>query len=85
VPARGRLSASRAKRQKQRWFQRALRWRAGVEARIATLKHRFGMLRAMYKGEEGFERYVGWCVITQNLVCIARQQVRREAQRCRRS
>ena len=85
VPARGRLSASRAKRQKQRWFRRALRWRAGVEARIATLKHRFGMLRATYKGEEGFERYVGWCVITQNLVSIARQQVRREAQRCRRS
>ncbi len=37
LPARGRLSQARTKRQKQRWFQRALRWRAGIEARISTL------------------------------------------------
>jgi len=85
VPARGRLSTARAKRQKQPWFRRALRWRCGVEARIATLKHRFGMLRGTYQGDEGFKRYVGWCVITHNLVSIARQQVRREVQRCQRS
>jgi IS5 family transposase len=29
LPARGRLSRTRAKRQKQRWFKQALRWRAG--------------------------------------------------------
>jgi len=85
VPACGRLSGARAERQKQRWFRRALRWRSGIEARIATLKHRFGMLRATYKGEEGFERYVGWCVITHNLIAMARQRVRRETQRCQRS
>src|ERR1700758_3151257 len=32
LPARGRLSNKRAKRQKQRWFKLALRWRAGCEA-----------------------------------------------------
>src|SRR6266481_5340858 len=77
LPARGRLSAKRAKQQKQRWFRRALRWRAGIEATISTLKHPFSMARATYKGGRGFERYVGWCVITKNLFSIARYQQRR--------
>jgi IS5 family transposase len=78
LPARGRLSKARAKRQKERWFRRALRWRAGIEGRISTLKHPFSMRRATYKGDEGFQRYVGWCVITQNLVSMARTLVRRK-------
>jgi IS5 family transposase len=77
LPARGRLSAKRAQQQKQRWFRRALRWRAGIEATISTLKHPFSMARATYKGGHGFERYVGWCVITKNLFSIARYQQRR--------
>ena len=78
LPARGRLSQKRAKHQKQRWFKLALRWRAGCEATISTLKHPFSMLRATYKGEPGFQRYVGWSVITKNLVSIARFQERRK-------
>jgi IS5 family transposase len=31
LPARGRLSAPRAQKQKQRWFRRALRWRPAVK------------------------------------------------------
>ncbi len=77
LPARGRLSATRSQQQKQRWFRRALRWRAGCEATISTLKHPFSMWRATYKGEPGFQRYVGWCVITKNLFSIARYQERR--------
>ena len=78
LPARGRLSKKRAKHQKQRWFKLALRWRAGCEATISTLKHPFSMLRATYKGEPGFQRYVGWSVITKNLISIARFQERRK-------
>jgi transposase, IS5 family len=74
LPGRGRLSKSRAARQKERWFRRGQGWRAGIEGRISTLKHRFGMERAYYKGEAGFERYVGSCVIAQNLAAIARNQ-----------
>jgi IS5 family transposase len=74
LPARGRLSQKRTERQKQRWFRRALRWRGGIESTISTLKHSFSMARAMYKGEPGFERYVGWSVITKNLFSIARWQ-----------
>ncbi|HEX8812636.1 MAG TPA: ISNCY family transposase [Terracidiphilus sp.] len=76
LPARGRLSAKRAEQQKQRWFRRGLRWRAGIEATISTLKHPFSMRRATYKGDRGFQRYVGWCVITKNLFSIARHQAR---------
>lgn len=72
LPARGRLSNRRAERQKERWFKRALRWRAGGERTISHLKHPFSMERATYKGDPGFKRYVGWCVITKNLVSIAR-------------
>ena len=81
LPARGRLSKRRAKRQKQRWFRRALRWRAGCEATISTLKHPFSMVRAKYKGEQGFQRYVGWSVITKNLFSIARWQERKKRRR----
>ena len=42
LPARGPLSAERAVREKKRWFRRGQAWRAGIEPRIATLKHRFG-------------------------------------------
>src|SRR5438128_1622079 len=77
LPGRGRLSVKRAKNQKERWFRRALRWRAGCEATISTLKHPFSMLRATYKTDPGFQRYVGWCVITKNLFSIARYQERR--------
>jgi hypothetical protein len=49
----GRLSHRRLLRQKQRWFWRGQGWIAGIEARLSTLKHRFGMQRARYKGEIG--------------------------------
>jgi IS5 family transposase len=70
LPGRGRLSAARAARQKKRWFRRGQSWRAGIEARLNTLS--FGMQRALYKGEIGFERHVGWCIIAHNLVAITR-------------
>ena len=72
LPARGPLSKKRAAIQKTRPFRRALRWRAGIEARISTLKHPFSMARAFYKGAKGFVRYVGWCVISHNLVSLGR-------------
>jgi IS5 family transposase len=78
LPAKGRLSKTRAALQKQRWFRRAMRWRAGIESRISTLKNVFEMRRARYKGEQGFERHVGWSVIANNLVSLARELVRRK-------
>ena len=72
LPGRGPLREKRAKRQKERWFRRGLHFRAGCEATVAHLKHGFSMLRAMYKGERGFKRYVGWSIISKNLFSMAR-------------
>lgn len=72
LPARGPLSAERASREKKRWFRRGQAWRAGIEPRIATLKHRFGMQRAFYKEEAGFQRHVAFCVLAHNLVAMSR-------------
>jgi IS5 family transposase len=72
LPARGQLGEKRAKRQKERWFRRGLHFRAGCEATVAHLKHGFSLLRARYKGERGFQRYVGWSIISKNLFSIAR-------------
>ncbi len=55
-----------------------MRWRAGIEGRIGTLKNNFGMARATYKGEKGFKRSVGWDVISQNLVSMGRVLKRRQ-------
>lgn len=82
LPARGRLSAKRAEHQQQRWFRQGQGWRAGCEPRISTLKHQFGMKRAWYKGDAGFQRYVGWCIIAQDLVAIARSG-RKAQSKCR--
>jgi IS5 family transposase len=82
LPATGRLSAKRADHQKQRWFRQGQGWRAGCEPRISTLKHQFGMKRAWYKGDAGFQRYVGWCIIAQDLVAIARSGRKAQSQ-CR--
>jgi IS5 family transposase len=79
VPARGVLSTTRKALQKQRWFRRAMRWRTGIEARIGTLKNVFAMKRAMYKGDSGIQRYVGWSVIANNLVSMARTLIKRKA------
>jgi len=78
LPTRGRLSRKRAQHQEQRWFRRALRWRAGIEATVSHLKHPFSRAGALYKGEGGFQRYVGWSVITKNLFSIARWQERKQ-------
>src|SRR5207302_7585145 len=37
LPGRGRLTVTRAKKQTERWFRRALRWRAAREATMSTL------------------------------------------------
>jgi len=72
IPATGKLSAMRLRWQRSRWFRQAQRWRANGEGRISTLKNVFGLARCMYKGKEAMERWVGWCVLANNLVVIAR-------------
>lgn len=78
IPKPGKLSGKRARKQRERSFRRAQAWRAGGESRIATLKHGFGMNRAMSKGDAGHKRDIGLAVITNNLVSVARWALRQE-------
>ena len=71
VPFPGKRSQKRLRHEKQRWFRRGRAWRAGGEARIARLKHRFGMARSRYRGPTGTPRTAYWAGIANNLVAIA--------------
>ena len=69
----GRLTlAARRAHQRQRWFKRAQGWRTGCEGRISALKRRHGLKRCRYRGLQGMERWVGWAVLANNLLVLAR-------------
>ena len=72
VPFPGGRSQKRVAHEHQRWFRRGRAWRAGGEARIARLKHCFGMARSRYRGTSGTSRTIYWAAIANNLVTIAR-------------
>jgi IS5 family transposase len=72
IPYAGKAPPERVEHEKQAWFRRGYRWRAGQEGRISVLKRRFGLGRCRDHGEEGFGRWVGWGVVTSNLLQIAR-------------
>src|SRR5271165_5878232 len=72
VPKPGYRSPSWLAREHSRSFRRARAWRAGGEARIARLKHTFGMHRTRYRGEQGVARCAYWAGIANNLMAIGR-------------
>jgi len=74
LPKPGYKSAEREQHEKQAWFRRGRRWHNGVEGRISVLKRRFDLARCRDHGRAGFERWVGWAVIANNLVSIGRHQ-----------
>jgi transposase, IS5 family len=79
LPKNGRLSKERQRHEKQRWFKRGLRVRAGIEGRISVLGRTFGLDVCLDHGEEGMERWVGWGILAHNLRQISRVQVARQA------
>jgi IS5 family transposase len=80
IPIRGKVSKLRLRIQRSRWFRQAQRWRAGGEGRIGILKNNYGLDRCMYKGDMAMERWVGWCVLANNLVVVARTLRRRQGE-----
>jgi hypothetical protein len=44
----------------------------GIEGRIGVLQRQYGLARCPDHGADGAERWVGWGVLTANLVTIAR-------------
>jgi len=72
LPKRGKKSKDREEHERQRWFRRGMRFRAGIEGRISVCKRRGHLGQCRDKGEEGFERWVGWGVICSNLSIMGR-------------
>ncbi len=72
LPKPGYKSKARRLHEKQAWFKRGRRWHNGVEGRISVLKRGHGMRRCLDRGHPGFERWVGWGVISGNLAVIGR-------------
>ena len=77
LPKKGAKNEERRHHERQGWFRRAGRFRAGIEGRISVMKRRGFLGGCREKGEEGFGRWVGWGVLTSNLHAIARAQAAR--------
>ncbi len=70
LPKRGKKSADRLAYERQPWFKRLQRMRAGQEAEISLLKRRFGLARSLSRGDAGTRSWVGWGIMAYNL-CLA--------------
>jgi transposase, IS5 family len=79
LPKRGRPGRGDAARERERWFRRGHRFRAGIEGRISVLRRGFGLRRCRYHGLAGLERWVGWGILAHNLRSISRTVARRAA------
>jgi transposase, IS5 family len=76
LPQPGAKTKRRQRYEKQKWFKAALRFRTGIEGRISGLKRARHLDRCLNRGEEGLARWVGWRIITNNLVIIAAKLTR---------
>lgn len=72
IPIRGKATQERLSEQKQLWFKRLQRFRAGVEARISLLKRKFGLRRSLMRGDMKTGIWVGQGIFTYNLWQAAR-------------
>jgi hypothetical protein len=72
IPKRGKISGERRRYQKQSWFQRLKRFRAGIEAKISLLKRKFGLKRSRMRGGPGVNIWVGQGIFAHNLWQAAR-------------
>jgi IS5 family transposase len=78
IPYAGKAPPERLAQERERWFRRGYRFRAGIEGRISVLKRRYGLGRCRDHGEDGLSRWVGWGIMTANLVQIAQVQAARQ-------
>jgi IS5 family transposase len=72
LPQPGRKSETRRQHERQRWFGRGRRFHAGVEGRISVIKRKYGLGRCRDHGRVGFERWVGWGIVANNLTMMGR-------------
>ncbi len=71
IPRPGKVTPERRAHEREPWFRRAQRFRAGGEGRISVCKRRGHLGRCRDHGADGFDRWVGWGVMANNLRSIA--------------
>jgi transposase, IS5 family len=79
IPYAGKPPPARVADERTAWFRRGLRFRAGIEGPISVLRRRFGLDRCRDHGDAGLGRWVGWGIVTANLVTIAHTLADRSA------
>lgn len=72
LPKPGYKSEKRKLLESQSWFKQGRKWHNGVEGRISVLKRCYNLDRCLDHSENGFEKWVGWGVIANNLMSIGR-------------
>lgn len=72
IPKRGKKSKERQEIEYSRPFKRLINWRAGIEARISLLKRKFGLDKSYSRGHSGTGTWVGWGILSHNLLRTAR-------------
>jgi len=71
LPKPGYRSPQRQRYEHQAWFRAAQRFRNGIEGRISQLRRARKLDRCLNVGWEGFQRWVGWGVIANNIALLA--------------
>jgi len=74
IPEQGKPSPERQTLERSRWFRQGQRFRTGIEGRISVGKRRGWLGRCRDHGQDGFDRWIGWGVLANNLVAIARSE-----------
>ena len=70
LPQTGRKDDARRLHEQQAWFTRGRHFHAGVEGRISVLKRKHQLDCSLDHHEDGFDKWVGWGVIANNLTRI---------------
>jgi IS5 family transposase len=68
----GYRSKARQQIEKQSWFKKLQRFRAGIEGIISALMRGYGLKRCLWKGWQSFKSYIGLGVVTFNLQKLAK-------------
>lgn len=77
IARKGAVTPERRRFERQRWFRQAQRYRAGMEGRISVCKRRGRLGRCRDRGTRGFDRWIGWGILTENLSTIAQSRAAR--------
>jgi len=72
IPKRGKVGKERCSYQKQSWFKRLQRFRAGIETKVSLLKRKFGLKRSRLRGSPGANIWAGQGIFAHNLWQAAR-------------